>query len=101
MNSQFSYRNGWQFVCWIGGPPAARTWPKNSGLRTAWVISRRFWSCHAGSMLWNVAGMPPAAASAGYQPNPNPSPLTVSAPSGEFSDWATSECCASRIRIEG
>ena len=25
MNIQFSYRNGWQFVCWIGGPPAART----------------------------------------------------------------------------
>lgn len=86
MNSQFSNRNGWQLVCWIGGPAAARTWLKNSGDSTAPVSSRRFWSFHAGSMLRKTAGTSfPPRRPAGYQPKPNPSPLTVSAQSGEFS----------------
>ena len=56
MNSQFPNRNGWQLVCWIGGPAAARTWLKNSGDSTAPVSSRRFWSFHAGSTLRKTAG---------------------------------------------
>ena len=101
MNIQFSYRNGWQFVCWIGGPPAARTWLKNSGLSIACVSSRRFSSFQAGSVLWNSAGTLPGTESRGYHPNPKPSPFTVSAPSGELSDCFTRECCASRIKVDG
>ena len=101
MNSQFSYRNGWQLVCWIGGPAAARTWLKNNGDSIAWVSSRRFWSFHAGSMLRKSPGTVPGSGSAGYQPKPNPSPLTVSAPSGESSDCATSECWGSKISFDG
>src|SRR3954453_22396033 len=101
MNSQLSCRKGWQLVCWIGGPAAALTWLKNNGDSTAWVSSRRFRSFHAGSMLWKNRGAVPGGASLGYHPNPKPSPLTVEAPSGDFSDWATSECFVSRIRVEG
>ena len=65
------------------------------------MISRRFSSFQAGSVLWKVAGMLPATAPVGYQPTPKPSPFTVSAPSGESSDCATSECFASRITVDG
>ena len=101
MNSQFSCRNGWQLDCWMGGPAAARTCPKNSGLAIELVSSRRFSSCQAGSMLWKRAGVLPLVLSSGYQPKPNPSPFTVSAPSGELSDMATSECWVSRISSDG
>jgi len=29
MNSQWSWRNGWQLVCWTAGPIAARVCAKN------------------------------------------------------------------------
>ena len=37
-------------------------------------------------MLWKRAGVFPRLGSSGYQPKPNPSPFTVSVPSGELSD---------------
>jgi hypothetical protein len=52
MNIQPSWENGWQFVSWIGGPAAARTWAKKSGEYVAPARERRFASFHAGAMLW-------------------------------------------------
>src|SRR4051794_13419523 len=52
-------------------------------------------------MLRKRLGTGPAPGFAGYQPKPNPSPLTVSAPSGEFSDCAISECWVFKINSDG
>ena len=53
-------------------------------------------------MLRNTPGGPSPLE--GYQPNPNPSPLTGSAPSGESNDCATIECTgwsnSSLVRID-
>ncbi|GAA2447380.1 hypothetical protein GCM10009857_09170 [Agromyces soli] len=51
-------------------------------------------------MLWNTAGASPGSRDGPYQPSPKPSPFTVSAPSGEFSDCATSECFVSSTTRE-
>jgi len=59
----------------------------NYGDRTWAVISLRFWSFHAGSMLRNTAGV----GSLLYQPIPTPSPLVGSAPSCELRLWSMSE----------
>ena len=84
----------------MGGPAAARTWLKKSGLSIVLVSSRRFSSFHAGSVLWNRAGCE-LDSPVGYQPKPNPSPFTVSLPRGEFSDCATRECSVFRITSAG
>ena len=87
MNNHRRWRYGWQLVCCTGDPIAARMWAKNSGDRTWAVISLRFWSFHAGSMLRNTAGV----GSLLYQPIPTPSPLVGSAPSCELRLWSISE----------
>ena len=87
MNSQWSWRNGWQLVCCTALPIAARMWVKNSGELMWPASSRRFSSFHAGSMLWKTPGV----SGAPYQPTPNPSPLVGSAPSRECRLWSTNE----------
>ena len=71
MNSQRSWRKGWQLVCCTALPIAARMWVKNSGELMWPASSRRLLSFHAGSMLWKTPGV----SGAPYQPTPNPSPF--------------------------
>jgi hypothetical protein len=58
-----------------------------SGAVTCPASSRRLRSFHAGSTLWNTAGVLPLP----YHPMPTPSPLVVSAPSRECRLWSMSE----------
>src|SRR5271154_7421423 len=79
MNSQRSWRNGWQFVCWTELPIAARIGAKKFDELMWSAISCRFLSFHAGSVLWKTPGV----GGAPYQPTPKPSPFVGSAPSPE------------------
>src|SRR5881275_2695887 len=87
MNSQLSWRNGWQLVCCTALPIAARMCVKNNGELMWSASSRRLLSFHAGSVLRKTPGV----GGAPYQPTPKPSPLVGSAPSRECRLWPTSE----------
>ena len=101
MNIQFSYRNGWQFVCWIGGPPAARTWLKNSGLSIACASSRRFSSFQAGSVLWNSAGTLPGHRVARIPPESEAVAVHRLGTEWRVERLLHERCCASRIKVDG
>src|SRR3954453_22121062 len=87
MNSQLSWRKGWQLVCCTALPIAARMCVKNSGELMCSESSLRLLSFHAGSVLWKTPGVDGAP----YQPTPKPSPLVGSAPSREWRLWLTGE----------
>ena len=88
IQSQFWYRKGWQFVCWIALPVEARMWAKTRCEEMWPASSRRFRSFQAGSTLWKTAGR---GAPSLYQPMPKPSPFVVSAPRREWRLWSINE----------
>ena len=87
MNSQRSWRKGWQLVCCTALPIAARMWVKKCD-ELMWLASScRLWSFQAGSVLWKTPGVGLSP----YQPTPKPSPFVVSAPSRECRLWSIRE----------